>query len=272
MKLIDENGNLLGVVNVIDALAVVLLLAVIIAGFVVVMSGGDDPGAEPSGEPATRYATIDLGKQPDYVADRIEEGDVAVAGGSTGNVTVTDVHITPTLSGPSILIRAEINGELRETGGRQAFRVGDEPLRLGSDLRLDMDAYATNGTVTDLGTDNSTLPIEETATTVDVELRNVSTAVVDGLEEGLSETVRGETIATIESIESEPAAVVLESDDGQIYEREHPRNEDVTLTVELRTTETEAGVYFRGTPLKVGTMLDLNFETMTVEGEVVRIE
>lgn len=90
--------------------------------------------------------------------------------------------------------------------------------------------------------------------------------------EGQSQTVGDETVATIQSVESEPATVVLESEDGELHEREHPQNMDVTLIVELRTSETATGVSFQGQQLSLGSSIVLTFDTMTVEGEVRSLE
>ncbi len=116
MSLIDEDGNLFGVVNVVDALAIVLLVAVVVAGVAVVSGGemGVDVVAALAGTlllvvvvagvavvsgdattAETRYATVELGEQPAYVVDRLEAGDVATL--EDGDVaTVTDVHVPPT--------------------------------------------------------------------------------------------------------------------------------------------------------------------------------
>ncbi|MFC7231557.1 DUF4330 family protein [Saliphagus sp. GCM10025308] len=70
MELIDDEGKLFGRVNVVDALVVLILLAVVVAGIAVVgVLSGD-------AEPETRYATIDLGPQSEHVAEQISEGDV----------------------------------------------------------------------------------------------------------------------------------------------------------------------------------------------------
>ncbi len=90
--------------------------------------------------------------------------------------------------------------------------------------------------------------------------------------DGQSQTVGGEAVATIQSVESEPATVVLESEDGELHEREHPQNMDVTLIVELRTSETATGVSFQGQQLSLGSSIVLTFDTMTVEGEVRSLE
>lgn len=267
MPLIDDDGTLLGIVNVIDALAIVLVVAVIVAG---ISLGGVSSG----GESETRYATIELGQQPEYVVDRIGEGDVATFDGSDDSITVRDVRVIPPTGEENntqhdVTIWTEVNGELVEGD----FRVAGDSFLLGDEIQLDMREYTTNGTVTDLEHE-ATASNEETttSTTVAVDLQNVPPTVSDALEEGMSETFRGETIAQIETIESEPAAVVLESEDGDIYEREHPQNEDVTLTVELRTTETDTGLHFRGERLGVGTPIVFDFDVMIVDGEVAAIE
>ncbi len=276
MPLIDDEGKLFGVVNVIDALVVVLFLAVIVAGIAVVSSGS-------GGEPETRYATIELDQQPDYVIDRIADGDVAAVEGSSEPLTITDVYTIRTgEQNGSAMIRVEVPGELREDDhGRDVFYFAGDPFRLGTSLQLDLGMVVTEGVVVDVSPEEPNLESApsstsfvrgNSSTTVEVEVSNVSPAVADALEEGMTETVQNETIATVESVESEPATVILESEDGDIHEREHPQNMDVTLTVELRVDETESGVHYRGSRLAIGTPIVFDFETVTVDGEVTRLE
>jgi len=75
MEILDEKGRLFGVVNVIDALAVLLVLAVVAAGAALVL--GSEPEPEP--EFASTHATLDLGTQPDYIVAQLNEGDGRVA-------------------------------------------------------------------------------------------------------------------------------------------------------------------------------------------------
>ncbi|TYT60300.1 DUF4330 family protein [Natrialba swarupiae] len=290
MSLIDEDGNLFGVVNVVDALAIVLLVAVVVAGVAVVSGGemGVDVVAALAGTlllvvvvagvavvsgdattAETRYATVELGEQPAYVVDRLEAGDVATL--EDGDVaTVTDVHVPPTAR-PDVTIRVELSG-VREENGQPTFQIDDTPLVLGCELRLDMGAYAVAGTVTDLDPDDPDLPFAETVAVAEVTLRDVSPAVADELEAGMSETRRGETVATIESIEREPAAVVLETENGDVSLQEHPRNSDVTLALELQTVEIDDRVYFRDDRIGIGSSIDLDFGTVAVDGEVTGID
>ncbi len=185
MPLIDDDGNLFGVVNVIDALVVVVLLAVLVAGVAVIsgLGGSDDVDEEDESEDLeTRYATVELGEQPDYVAEQLEEGDHAEISGwgsgeATAMATVTDTDVTDPATNNSsadraeVTIRLEIEGTAAEDDrGLEVFQVEGEPLALGSDLTIDRGTYVTSGTITALDADGPTLEADEfTATDAEVE-------------------------------------------------------------------------------------------------------
>ncbi|GAB7020336.1 DUF4330 family protein [Halostagnicola bangensis] len=384
MNVIDEDGNLFGAINVVDALAIVLVLAVLVAGVAVVgvlgigdSSEPDESSSDPDEDLETRHATIELGHEPSYVVDRIDEGDTVTHEDSPHNLTITDVYVTPdaTSNGePTVTIRTEINGELTDPDDdSSSIQYAGEELRVGTDLQLTTAEYTTQGEVTDIDFDNPALETDTTPvlleTTVDdrtaaelesgdtvalgphetatvtavdlyptggdqyrafvgaeletltegttptygtqpvtigtqltlqtdaydlegeirqrgtdeqageptttratIELDSVSPTVAESLGVGQTETVRGETFATIESIRSEPAEVVLESDDGNIHLREHPTNRDVTLEVELRTLETDTGIRFHGDQLRENESITLEFDRIDVNGTVTEFE
>lgn len=373
--LIDEEGNLFGVINVIDALAIMLVLAVGIAGIAVV-------GVLGGGEPATRYTTIDLGPQPDYVVDSVSTGDVMVTNGQ--NITITDTYATPVnpaeisddqeVTGDTTLrVRAELEGQQLDTEtGDPRFEFGGETLRTGDELSLESDRYIVDGIVTSIEQANPELPVETTpvlfestvssevaneitagdtfevgsytlatvenvqlypiggdryrvhtglsvetihsdatpqfagqpvtvgssltlmldsysldgnvlnrgtttpageptSTTVEVKLENIDPDVAASLVPNMTETTRGETLATIRSVETRAANVVLESEDGDIYLRDHPKNKDVRLIVELQTLETDTDIRFHGTALREGSGIRLDFGRVAVGGTVTRL-
>ncbi|MFC7193455.1 DUF4330 family protein [Halosimplex aquaticum] len=88
MAIIDEDGRIFGTINVVDALAVLLVLAVAAAGIALVT--GSDPGEE-----GTRHVTLDLGSQPEYVLEQLDAGDTASLENEPGNMTITDTYFTP---------------------------------------------------------------------------------------------------------------------------------------------------------------------------------
>ena len=372
MELLDERGRLFGLINVIDALAVLFALAVVAAGVALVFSGE----SEQESELDTRYVTLDLGTQPDYVTERIDAGDVASPSNAPGNLTITDVYVTPTGDGAvSVTARARINGRLQDQSNRASpvftfagtslvlgqqltvrtdeysisgtvtavasdgeslditttnvvmeyslpadiasdLSVGDRyrlngetlatieskrvypgntpfnrrvylglslrtltqedrtqfggrPVRPGNDFRLVFEPYDITGTVRELG--RSSLRGEVTTTTAVVELSDVSPERARNVRAGLTETVGGTQYAEITDVRSEPSEVVLTSDDGNISLREHPRNVDLSLTVELRTRQRDTGLRFHGDPLRLNDQIVLNFDFLTVRGVLIEV-
>lgn len=373
MKVIDDEGNLFGYVNVVDALVVLLVIAVLIAGLALLGFFGDDD------DPEFRYATVDLGSQPEYVAEQISAGDQMSLRDTDQNVTITDVHRSATEGGgpgsdTSVVVRARVLGRLVDTERRDEpeFQFDGERLGVGQELTIDTPEYTVGGSVTRMGDSRDTLPTSETdvlaettmpvrqaaevqvgdtytiagsdiatvesvrsypidgdnrrlhvgltlstlersdrttfgnrplslgtgigfstdaydlsgsvirrgsleppgtpgTTRATVEINNLRPRQADGISAGMTETERGETQVTVRSVDTQPADAVLESEDGNIYLREHPRNLDLEMTVDLATRSTENGLEFHGAPLREGNSVTFNFGTIVVSGTVAEI-
>jgi len=244
MPLIDDEGNLFGIINVIDALAVCLVLAVLVAGVAVVgvldggngaaepETAGNESNKTPSNEtptnqsdnetgtdsqPATQYVTVDLGTQPDYVAEAVEEGDQAAVDTEGHNLTITDVYVSPTNGGDGhVIVRAKIDGEYPPAEASQtAFQFDTNSVRLGSQLTIDTADYVLKGTVQQLEDDGTTLQTEQTAVHLE---SDVSKTTADAIETGDEYRFAGQTVATVADVEttdlenSSNVAVELEVD------------------------------------------------------------
>jgi len=99
MEILDEKGRLFGAVNVVDALVVLLVLAVVAAGAALVLGGNDStPDDSDELDLASTHATLDMGTQPEYIVAQLNEGDTYSPGGND-NLTVTDVHLEPRSNG-----------------------------------------------------------------------------------------------------------------------------------------------------------------------------
>jgi hypothetical protein len=197
MDLIDEEGRLFGVVNVVDALVVLGVLAVVVAGvaFINPFASSDD---------ATRYATIEVDGQPSYVAERISPGDVMSPAGTQKNLTVTDVYRTPgSGENVSVTMRVRVEGKLveREQQPGTIFEYAGTAFTPGIQYTVSTGEYTVGGRVTSLSDSGETLPIEETAVrftgTVPVE-------TADAIAAGDRYQVAGSTVATIESLHIAP--------------------------------------------------------------------
>ncbi|WP_435063671.1 DUF4330 family protein [Halobaculum sp. EA56] len=362
MNVIDDEGNLFGLVNVVDALAVLLVLAVVAAGAAFVLQ--PEPEPEPP-ELTTTNATLDLGTQPDYIVDRLNEGDTYSPGGDN-EITVTDVHLTPRDGRTAVLLRVRLRGPVSGDG----LRYDGAPPRLGRTLGIQTDAYQVQGTVVDVGGGDALATAEEsvlveatvdaataadidegdafslrqrtlatvesvtvygtgnpdrkrvlvglslsardagdelrfagtslregnavpfrvdeygfrgeirrvgateprgtaTTETVTLQLRDVPPELASSIRAGMRETSGGDTLARIASVDRTNATVVLTSDDGNIYEREHPVNQDLTMEVELRVRETATGTTFKSRTIQQGSTVVLDLGSVTVRATVV---
>jgi hypothetical protein len=160
MNLIDDKGRLFGTVNIIDALAVCLVLAVVAAGAAFVL-GTDDQPTETNQETKTTVTVEITGVQP-YVTDAIPDGPVQ----TERIVAVENKTVQPTQ-----VIVEDQNGDLHERTHPKKKTVtlqltlnttttdddiifNDEPLEVGRELTLDFGPATVQGTVTSLAPEN----------------------------------------------------------------------------------------------------------------------
>jgi len=229
MEFIDEDGRIFGTINVVDALVVLFVLAVGLAGIVLVT------GANPQESIETRYVTLDLGTQPEFVIDQIETGDVDRLSGEPGNITITDTYRTTAVNGTNAVVRAAVT----KPQSASSFTVGGEPLRVGQNIEFENESYVVETTIRDIGT-RPTLPTEQRSVvlrgTVPTDVANDVTADMDIL-------VSGNTIATVEDVAA--------------YEANSPDRRTLFLETDLRTYVSGDTARFGETRLEPGRSLSL---------------
>ncbi|WP_136715882.1 DUF4330 family protein [Halorientalis salina] len=166
VALIDEDGRLFGLVNIVDLLVVLVVVAMVAAGWALV-AGGAEPQTNET-ENTTTVVTIEAQQLEPYVAE-------AVPNGSVGGQEVVAVH-SKTVE-PTTVFVPDRNGQLRVrehprlktatlrvelnttrtahglnfTGERKTTRgfvEQDRPLRIGQRLRLDIGDTTLAGNVT----------------------------------------------------------------------------------------------------------------------------
>jgi len=246
MPLVDEEGNLFGVVNVVDALVVLLVVAVVAAGVALV-----NPFA--STEEATRYATVDLGEQRPFVAELVSEGDVLSPAGSGSNVTVTDVYVTPASGeNASVTVRVRMDGALVESeqSDRRVFAIAGTTVQRGTTLQLGSDEYAVEGTVQSYGESGESLRTGETSVTVS---SIVSGGTAEAMSRGDSFVVGGETVGVIDDVHVAPG------------NRSDTRR--VTVGLALRTID-DSGSYFADERVTLGREVTFRSDGYSLRGTV----
>jgi len=247
MDLIDEHGRLFGLVNVIDALVVLLVAAIVIAGVALVLQ---EPQAdqEPPADTETRYATISFGNQPADIAETIATRDpTRLANGGTANVT--DVYHAPKPDGAVFVVaRVAMTGRTQN----DSFVVGGRAVRGGDAVTVVGDTYVLDGRITALSDSEPRLPTSETPVVVEATLPTAVARVVD---ESDVYRVGTTTSATVESV-----AVFPTSDSDR---------RRVLLGVQLRTLSTGSSPKFAGQPVLVGRNLTLAPDDAAVTGTIV---
>ena len=156
-EIIDEDGNLFGVVNVIDALVVLLVVAVLGGGASLVLSSPTSQDTtEPDGPNLTvvdiEYRSENL--QP-YVVDAIAEGTVpsenisqihnksvspsqVVTQNQSGSLSVQEHPVNQTVT---------LHLSLNVTGQDGEYLYNGQPLEIGSELTLDLGETTVTGNV-----------------------------------------------------------------------------------------------------------------------------
>ena len=196
-RLIDAQGRLFGLVNIVDALVVLLVAAVVVAGVVLLLPS--------EGEQESRFVTMDLGGQPEFIAEEISPGDSWEPEGTGDELVITDVYRTAAGDGTGVVVRAQVNGTVTEPADPTAqpvFEFLGEPLRTGASYTLVTTDYEAEGQVTRVDRTGETLSTAQSEfvleTTVDeTTAREVSV--------GDEFQLAGETVATIETIQRAPA-------------------------------------------------------------------
>lgn len=244
MDLLDEDGRILGLVNVVDALVVVVVLAVAVAGAALVLQS--EPEAEPT--LGTTHATLDLGPQPDYLAVAIMEGDTYEPSSST-SLTITDVHLMPADGGTRVLARVRLEGP--RTG--DSIRYEGAPPRLGRKLEVATDTYQVSGRIRAVGesnalsTGNTSLLLKDTLPATEAR------AVAPGDEM----RVAGRTVGTIEDV--------------AVYSTADPAERAVFVHATVQAVERGSVPRFGDTQLRRGQTLALPFDEYTIRGRIEHV-
>jgi hypothetical protein len=243
-SVIDENGNLFGVVNVIDALVVFLILAVVVAGVSLVLSGGDESETTELG---TTYVTLDIGDLPEYILAEMSEGDSYSPGGSS-QLTITDLHAASAGNQSHAFVRAELRGPV----DGESIRYAEDIPQLGRALTISTNQYNTTGTIIAIG-ENDSLARETTA----VLLRDtVGADTAESITEGDSMTVAGDSVAQVETVTT--------------YATVNPDRRQVFVGVSLETLSATTP-QFGGTTLQDGQQLTFQTANYSLYGTTQRV-
>ncbi|MGQ3330778.1 DUF4330 family protein [Halorubrum sp. FL23] len=244
MELIDDEGNLFGAVNVVDALVILLVLAVGIAGAAFVFIGGPGSGSETE----TTYATVDLGEQPGYIVEAINEGDTYNATESS-QATITDVHLTPQGDDVRVFLRVELQGQIND----DQLTYANAPPRLGRSITITTDLYEVSGQIREVG-DSDALDRAQTAVVIQ---DTIAAADAADIASGDEIRIAGRTVATVEDV--------------AVYATADPTQRRVFVEATVDAHRQQGDLRFGGTLLRRGQSLSLSTADYTLGGTIEQV-
>ncbi|WP_018256172.1 DUF4330 domain-containing protein [Halomicrobium katesii] len=249
MQVLDDEGNLFGFVNVIDALVVLLVLAVAVAGAALVL-GDDGDQLEPEPDLVTTNVTLDLGTQPDYIAAEMNEGDTYSPGGDS-ELTITDIYLSPQDGKAHVTARVELRSQPNDN--ENSVTYADAPLRFGRALDIATSRYKTSGEIRAIGDGNS---LDRETTTVVLQ-DTVPTADARQMTAGDEVQLAGRTIATVTDVAA--------------YPTNKSAQRTVSVEAELETYAQRGERRFGNTQLRRGQTVTLPASEYTIDGRLERV-
>ncbi|NGM69079.1 DUF4330 family protein [Natronolimnobius sp. AArcel1] len=195
-------------------------------------------------------------------AAQVRAGNESQLGNET-LASLEDVSVYPIANNEYRVVAGATLITLDTDDENDEIRYGPSPVESESTLTFATEEYTLEPTILETGT--AAHPGEATTTTVEIDLEGLTDREAAQFEPGLAETMGGDTWATITGVDREPASIVVETDDGDLHEREHPTENDLTLTVDLETRETALGTQFQGSEFRNGDSVYLDFGITTVE-------
>lgn len=255
MKVIDEDGNLFGYVNVVDALVLIVVVTLAAAGAAVVgftgnsTSGGGAAAADTKRVgTATVYATIDLDTQPEYLVRELRTGDRSTLGPGE-DLTITDIHVTPQGSKTRTRLRVALDGPVEN----RSVSFGGEPVRLGRSIRIATNDYTLSGTVRDVGNRTSLETVR-----YPVLLRaKLDASRARALSPGDTYRVAGRTVGTIETL--------------RVYATTDPDEKLVYVGLSLASMREGNHLRFGDRVLREGSPVTFRTSEYVIEGRIVRL-
>jgi hypothetical protein len=234
MGVIDEEGRLFGVVNVIDLLVVTVVLTTLVAGAAFVLLEEPEP-------PEERYLTVVLDDRPGGSVPTLD-GDAAgmpqgaVQFGRTSG-RVTDAYVAPTDNGGRVTVvrvRVNVSAASADRTTDRRLVTEDETYRVGEQLTLGAGEADYVGYVHAVDRSGGDLPVRTVNATV---VARLPPAVADRVRAGDTQHVAGSEVARVTAVEREPAA-----DDRTRIE----------MTVRLRVLEADSGLLYGAQRLRPG--------------------
>jgi len=244
MKIIDEHGNLFGLVNTVDALTVLVVLTVLTAGATLVLSGSTDE-SEPTEPEPLRYATVSYTTPLSSDATALDTGTTISVAGGDETFQVEDVYRSFSNSSAHVVARVSYRGTPVANGNR--IYGGDTVEMTTNSYRFRGEVLSVNETATEIH--QTRVPVVVRAT--------VDDAVAQAVTSGQQVTIQNQTVARIQS-------VTRGSTSGN--------QREVRVRVEVVARYQGQAPTFGGKRLRLGRPISIVTDTFIIRGSVIEID
>ncbi|MFB6074579.1 MAG: DUF4330 family protein [Haloarculaceae archaeon] len=242
MDLLDEKGRLFGAVSVVDVLVVLFVLVGAVYGAMLMFGGGDTRT-----QFETQYVTLDLGTQPNYIVQQMNEGDVAT-NSSPGNLTITQLYLAPGGSNVRVMARLAV----QVPADTESYHGA--PLRIGRELWFRTNRYQVNGTIRDVS-GSPDLSVQHTPIVV---RGAIPSGFAANIAPGDRIRITDRSVATI--------------DDIAVYDNGNESTQTAFLVINLSTYTSGGTAYFGTTPIRPRQTLTLPIDGYRFQGRVERLD
>lgn len=245
MDIIDEKGRVFGVVNVVDALVVLVVLALIVAGVALVTGGtGEEPGSGTEPQP-TRYATVSFEVPHGSDAATLAPDDTLSVIEGSESFAVRDVYRSFTPDG-AVHVVATIGSEGSLTVDESPIYGGDTVGMTTGSYRVDADVLTVNRTSGEIPTTSRQVVLTT----------NVTGTVANAIDSGDTATIGDTEVASVTGVDRR------ETESGE---------RRVLVGLELTVWDSEPVPAFDGSSLRVGNQVTVVTDHVTIPGRVAAV-
>lgn len=276
MKLVDEEGKILGGINLIDFIVVVFAASVILFIAVNLRSEEEWIYVEAvlcNDNPNPLYAEpVECGMTLIPYVDSVVAGDVESSGGET-IAEILGKDVDPSLTNSPYHAMAHFQAKIKgKLSGRGVFIFKGERLGVGS--RIDLITNKSNlvGLVTKIGPGPADVERAYEGKNVTLLAEEQDPWVAEKIAVGDREVSYGKTFAQVLEKSMVPAEVIVEAKEGGIVKQTHPRNYDVTLKLMIYPVRYGNDLLFKGGRVYVGKKMTLYLGDVEVEGVITDVE
>jgi len=270
MVFIDENGKLFGKINILDLLALIVIILLLVWGvsklrptekewkiYEVEVCANSDLNVLSCGAPL-----------PDWFYRNIIEEDQMVNLKGIPIAAISKVSLVPYGGGKKVNLL--VNMSVFKKGNSFIFEDTSNKnlMKINKKVSFVFSNISFVGNIIGFGDKEELSYFADKS--VDLLLKDLRPEIYSMLKVGLSEyDSNSNSIATIIYKTETPSKMIVTSSDGEVFLRENPINKDILLKINLKVKNLSSIYYYNSQEIKIGNTLQLSTLTIDFSGQIV---